>query len=72
MDDILHASGPLMLIAIAAIYAIFFGYVCGAVARAKSLNVNTWQMLGVFFGLLALIAIAVMPATRPPEKLDTE
>jgi hypothetical protein len=45
------------------IYAVFFGWACGWLADRKGYeNVSTWQLLGFFFGVFALLVIGFSPS----------
>ena len=44
--------------------AIFLGYGCSQIARRQGRNPTIWFILGVLFGLLALIVIALLPASK--------
>lgn len=47
------------------VYAVFFAWACGWLADKKGYdNVDTWQWLGLFFGLFALLVIGMSPERR--------
>lgn len=37
------------------------GFVCYDVAKEKGLNCNTWALLGVIFGIFALMVLVMIP-----------
>lgn len=37
------------------------GYSCYAIAKSKNRNRKLWAILGILFGLFAIITIAILP-----------
>ncbi len=46
---------------IALVIAILFAFACRTVAGNKGRGTTLWTVLGFFFGLIALIIIAILP-----------
>lgn len=40
---------------------LLFGIACGVIADSKRRNVGGWVVLGMLFGIFALIVIACLP-----------
>jgi MFS family permease len=47
---------------------IVAGIFTAFIARSKGRSFGGWFWLGLFFSLLALLAVAIMPAVKPDEK----
>lgn len=45
-----------------AVSAVIFGPLCARVATEKGRNPTTWGALGILLGVIALIALAAVPA----------
>lgn len=50
-----------VLVVLGLVYSVSLGGFCAWLAREKGRNVEGWFVLGVFFGFIALIAIAGAP-----------
>ncbi len=48
--------------------SFLFGYSCSQIARNKGRHPGYWFLIGLLFGLLALLAIALLP---PPGRAST-
>ena len=51
-----------MLIAILIIQGIICGFFCHFIAREKGRNPKAWFVLGLLFGIIALITLAAIPS----------
>ena len=43
---------------------LLFGFATYKVAETKGLDTTLWGILGVLFGIFALVAVAVLPANE--------
>jgi hypothetical protein len=43
------------------IYGLTFGTICSVLAKSKNRNPINWYTIGIFFGIIGLIALAVFP-----------
>jgi hypothetical protein len=44
---------------------LVFAVLCGVIARRKRRNTLGWAGLGLLFGFIPLVAVAVLPKARP-------
>jgi hypothetical protein len=57
----------MLLLIIYLLYAFVLGFLCSWVAKQKNRNSSNWFFLGVILGVLALIALAAVPALEKIE-----
>lgn len=51
---------------------IFLGIICSIIARRKNRSVAAWLVLGILFGIFALISIACLPSVQTSEEAFEE
>jgi hypothetical protein len=61
MDD---GSMLVAMIIPALIYGAVFGVACSYLAEAKGRNGTNWAIAGVFFGVIALLALVGYPSQK--------
>jgi hypothetical protein len=53
------------------ILVALFVVLCGAMARHKGRSIGPWIALGLIFGPIALIVLALLPSMRAPAPAQT-
>lgn len=51
---------------------IFLGILCSIIAGRKNRSVGAWLVLGILFGIFALIIIACLPSVETFEEVQTK
>jgi len=62
----------ILLVVLIIVHASIFGGFCAYVARSKNLNPDGWRVLGLVFGVFALIAVAGCPIKRSFTEKEAE
>jgi hypothetical protein len=59
---------PLLFVSVFIAVGIAFGAICGHIAQARGHDRVTWIVLGFFFGLVALVVLALLPEGKIDRK----